>query len=342
MNVLLTGGAGYIGSHTAVALLDAGYAVTLLDNFANSRRAAVDAIGAVAKRPVAVVEGDVCDPALLDAAFSSARNRGGFDAVIHFAALKAVAQSVAQPLAYYRNNVGGTSALLEAMAAHQVRTIVFSSSATVYGMPARMPITEDFEAAPINPYGRTKLVGETLLRDVQRADPAWRVSVLRYFNPVGGHPSSELGEDPRHAPENLLPCIAQVAVGRRPRLEVFGDDYDTADGTCIRDYVHVCDLAAAHVRALAYVSARPGFFVHNIGTGRGYSVLEVVRAFEAVSGRKLPLHIAPRRPGDAPVCYADPSRALADLDWRAEHDLHRMCQDAWRWQSRHPGGFGGA
>ena len=342
MNVLLTGGAGYIGSHTAVALLDAGHAVTLLDNFANSRRAAVDAIGAVAKRPVAVVEGDVCDPALLDAAFSSARNHGGFDAVIHFAALKAVAQSVAQPLAYYRNNVGGTCALVEAMAAHQVRTIVFSSSATVYGMPAQMPVTEDFEPAPINPYGRTKLVGEMLLRDVQRADPAWRVSVLRYFNPVGGHPSGELGEDPRHAPENLLPCIAQVAVGRRPRLDMFGDDYDTADGTCIRDYVHVCDLAAAHVRALAYVNARPGFFVHNIGTGRGYSVLEVVRAFEAVSGCKLPLRVAPRRPGDAPVCYADPNRALADLDWRAEHDLHRMCQDAWRWQRRHPGGFGGA
>ena len=341
MNVLVTGGAGYIGSHTAVALLDAGHAVTVLDNFANSRRAAVAAINAVANRPVTVVEGDVCDSSLLDAAFAAARNHGGFDAVIHFAALKAVAQSAADPLAYYRNNVGGTSALLAAMAAHQVRTIVFSSSATVYGAPERMPITEDSEAAPINPYGRTKLVGEMLLRDLQRADPAWRVSVLRYFNPVGGHPSGELGEDPRHAPENLLPCITQVAVGRRARLEVFGDDYDTPDGTCIRDYVHVWDLAAAHVRALAHVNDSPGFFVHNVGTGRGYSVLEVVRAFEAASGRELPLRIAPRRPGDAAVCFADPSRALADLGWRAEQDLHRMCEDAWRWQRMHPGGFGG-
>ena len=340
MNVLVTGGAGYIGSHTAVALLDAGHAVTVLDNFVNSRRAAVAAIDAVADRPVTVVEGDVCDSALLDAAFGAARSHGGFDAVIHFAALKSVAQSVAEPLAYYRNNVGGTSALLAAMAAHRVRTLVFSSSATVYGVPERMPITEDFEAAPINPYGRTKLIGETLLRDMQRADPAWRVSVLRYFNPIGAHPSGELGEDPRAVPENLMPCITQVAAGRRPCLDVFGDDYDTPDGTCIRDYVHVCDLAAAHVRALAHVNASPGFFVHNVGTGRGYSVLEAVRAFEAASGRELPLRIAPRRPGDAPVCYADPSRALADLGWQAEHDLHRMCEDAWRWQRLHPGGFG--
>lgn len=342
MNVLVTGGAGYIGSHTAVALLDAGHAVTLLDNFANSQRAAVDAIRAVANRPVDVVEGDVCDSALLDATFAGARARAGhgFDAVLHFAALKAAGESVVKPLAYYRNNVGGTSALLAAMAAHDVRAIVFSSSATVYGTPAKMPITEDLATVPINPYGRTKLIGETLLRDVRRADPTWRVSVLRYFNPIGGHPSGELGEDPRGAPENLLPYVAQVAVGRRPHLNVFGDDYDTPDGTCIRDYVHVCDLAAAHVRALACVGAGPGFFVHNIGTGRGYSVLEVVRAFEAASGRRVPLHIAPRRPGDAPVCYADPSRARTDLGWQAEHDLRRMCEDAWRWQRSHPEGFG--
>ena len=335
MNVLVTGGAGYIGSHTAIALMDAGHTVTLLDNFANSQPGAVAAVRAIANRDVDFVEGDVCDEARLGTVFAGQR----FDAVVHFAALKSNPESFARPIDYYRNNVGGLATLLAAMTAHDVRTIVFSSSATVYGTPDKVPISEDAPTVPLSPYGRTKLAGEELLRDLHGADNRWRISALRYFNPVGGHPSGALGEDPRGTPGNLVPYITQVAVGRRPHLQVFGQDYPTEDGTCIRDYVHVCDLATAHVAALAHLATTPGYFVHNVGTGRGYSVLEVVRAFESANGLELPYRIGPRRPGDCAVCYADPRRAQDELGWCAEYDLKRMCEDAWRWQRGNPRGF---
>ena len=330
MNVLVTGGAGYVGSHVAVELLAAGHDVTVLDDLSNSRPETLAAVRRVAHREIGFREGDIRDGALLDALFEDAE----FHAVAHFAARKAVAESVADPLRYYDNNVLGTARLLERMAHHGVKTIVFSSSATVYGEPRTMPITEDCPTDPVNPYGRSKLMGEQMLQDVRAADPEWRVSILRYFNPIGAHPSGELGECPVGAPENLVPFIAQVATGKRERLEVFGNDYPTPDGTCIRDYIHVVDLARAHVKALDFLAAGPRLAVHNLGTGRGYSVLEVVRAFEQACGRSLPRRFAPRRPGDIPVSYASPARAKADLDWAARHDLPRMCEDHWRWQSR--------
>ena len=341
MNVLVTGGAGYIGSHTAIELLASGHDVTVLDNLSNASPRAVDAIRLLANRDVPFVEGDIRDGELLTRLFGE----GDFDAVIHFAALKAVGESVAMPLQYYDNNVGGTGRLLDCMAAAGVKTLVFSSSATVYGQPPTNPIREDFPYAPTNPYGRTKLMIEQVLRDIHAADPSWRMSCLRYFNPVGAHPSGEIGEDPLGAPNNLLPFISQVAVGRREQLEVFGDDYPTPDGTCIRDYVHISDLARGHTAALAYLT-RPTseaddgqFAVHNLGTGRGHSVLEVIAAFEAVTGAALPYSIVGRRPGDCATCYADPSLARKDFGWTARHDLQRMCEDVWRWQSTHPEGF---
>ena len=338
MNLLVTGGAGYVGGHTALRLIADGHRVTLLDNLSNASEGAVAAIRRVAGRAVPFERGDIQDSAFLDAVFE----QGRFDAVIHFAALKAVGESVAEPVRYYENNVAGTTRLLARMAAHGVYTIVFSSSATVYGEPAKTPITEAFPTAPTNPYGRTKLAVEQLLGDVYAADarPRWRVSILRYFNPIGAHPSGEVGENPQGAPNNLLPYVAQVAVGRREHLNVFGDDYPTPDGTCIRDYIHVMDLADGHVRALEHLRARPRLAVHNLGTGRGHSVLEVVRAFERASGRPVPHRVVARRPGDAPVSCADPSRARDELGWTAQRNLAQMCEDVWRWQSAHPHGYG--
>ena len=334
MKVLVTGGAGYIGSHTVLELLAAGHEAVLLDNLSNSSLRAVNALGALANRDIPFVEGDVRDSDLLDGVLGG----GNFDAVIHFAALKAAGESVAEPLRYYVNNVTGTAGLLEAMTAHGVRTLVFSSSATVYA-PSSAALTEEYPTAPASPYGRTKHLGEELLRDLHSADPDWRISCLRYFNAVGAHPSGEIGEDPMGIPRNLLPYIAQVAVGRRERLEVFGDDYPTPDGTCIRDYLHVVDLARAHVLALDYLGREGGYAVHNLGTGRGHSVLEVMHAFERASGRSVPYRVAARRPGDVPFLCADPTRARDELGWTAQWDLDRICADLWRWQSSHPNGF---
>ncbi len=336
MKVLVTGGGGYIGSHTSIELLAAGHDVVVLDDFSNSSPQAVAALAMVANRKVPLVVGDIGDGNCLDEIFRT----GDFAAVIHFAALKAVGESVREPLRYYQNNVVGTACLVERMAAHGVKTLVFSSSATVYGNPKSTPIREDFPTIPVNPYGRTKLIIEDMLRDLYAADPDWRISILRYFNPIGAHPCGEIGEHPSGVPGNLLPYISQVAIGQREYLEIFGNDYPTPDGTGIRDYLHVVDLALGHVKALDHLGPQPRLAVHNLGTGRGYSVLEVVRAFEAASGREIPYRAVGRRPGDIAVSYADASRARDELGWTASRDLRRMCEDVWRWQSTHPDGFG--
>ncbi|QID19032.1 UDP-glucose 4-epimerase GalE [Nitrogeniibacter mangrovi] len=334
--VLVTGGAGYIGSHTCVELLEAGHDVVVVDNYCNSKPAALARVAQIAGRPLtAEYTADIRDRSALD------RILGGhdFDAVIHFAGLKAVGESVSQPLAYYDNNVSGTVCLAEAMADHGLKRIVFSSSATVYGDPASVPIRENFPTGPTNPYGRTKWMLEYILADIAASDPVWHVALLRYFNPVGAHRSGRIGEDPNGIPNNLMPYVAQVAIGRLPELQVFGDDYPTPDGTGVRDYIHVVDLAKGHVRAVERLMSGHGVLTLNLGTGRGYSVLDVVKAFERASGRPVPYRIAPRRPGDIAMCYADPAAAVRELGWRAEHGLDAMCEDAWRWQSRNPEGF---
>ena len=331
----MTGGAGYIGSHTAIELVAAGHDVVVFDNLSNGTRAAVETIGRLAGRAVPFIEGDIRDPACLDRTFAD----HPFDAVLHFAALKSVGESTAEPLRYYQNNVAGTACLLERMAAHDVKTLVFSSSASVYGDPVSMPITEDCPPAPHSPYARPQRFAEGALHDMHAADPDWRISILRYFNAVGAHPSGEIGEDPAGVPENLLPFVAQVAVGRRELLSVFGNDYPTPDGTGIRDYLHVVDLARGHLKALDYLATRTGTFVHNLGTGRGHSVLEVLRAFEAASGRDVPYRISPRRPGDVSVSCADAAKAGDELGWKARYALPRICADHWRWQSTHPDGL---
>lgn len=336
MKVLLTGGAGYIGSHTAVECLEAGHEVVVFDNLSNSSVKSLDRVAKITGRQAAFVEGDIRDRAALRRLFE----RHTIDAVVHFAGLKAVGESVEKPLLYYDNNIGGSVALFEVMAEAGVKTVVFSSSATVYGDPASVPITEEFSLSATNPYGRSKLVIEEILRDVAHADEGWTVALLRYFNPVGAHVSGLIGEDPRGIPNNLMPYIAQVAVGRRPHLNVFGGDYPTPDGTGVRDYIHVVDLARGHLAALNRMQALKGVHTWNLGTGRGVSVLEMVRAFEAASGRPVPYHIVARRPGDVAQCWADPSRAAHDLGWRAIHDLARMCEDTWRWQSGNPEGYG--
>ena len=334
-SILVTGGAGYIGSHTVVELLGAGHEVTVVDNFCNSAPAVPERIARIAGRMPVFVKADVRDRAALQSLFQARH----YDAVIHFAGLKAVGESVAEPLRYYDNNVGGSLTLFETMAQYGLRTVVFSSSATVYGDPASVPIREDFPVAPTNPYGRSKLMVEDILREAAAADPRWRVALLRYFNPVGAHASGLIGEDPNGVPNNLMPFISQVAVGRREALSVWGDDYPTPDGTGVRDYIHVVDLARGHLAALGHMPDS-GVLTANLGTGRGYSVLEMVRAFEQASGRKVAYRIAARRPGDVASCYADPSLAAERLGWRAQLEIDRMCADTWRWQSQNPQGYG--
>lgn len=334
MRVLVTGGAGYIGSHTCVALLEAGHDIAVIDNLCNSSEIALERVQEITGRPLTFIRGDVRNPVDVDRALE-----GGVDAVIHFAALKAVGESCEKPLMYFENNIGGTISLLQAMERAGVRRLVFSSSATVYGEPDTVPVTEDAPLRVTNPYGRTKLVMEDLIRDCCQADPAMSAVLLRYFNPVGAHPSGRIGEDPRDTPNNLMPYVAQVAGGRRDRLQVFGGDYPTLDGTGVRDYIHVMDLAAAHVRALEYGCDHTGARAINVGTGRAYSVLELVRAFEAVSGKPVHLDIVERRHGDVAELWADPGLAGDLLGWRAEKDLRAMCEDAWRWQCANPGGY---
>jgi UDP-glucose 4-epimerase len=335
MKILVTGGAGYIGSHTTLCLLTAGHDVTVLDNLANSNEESLRRVNELAGKTVAFREGDLLDKGFLERTFAE----GAFDAVIHFAGLKAVGESVDKPLWYYKNNVVGTLNLLEAMDQAGVRRLVFSSSATVYGASENVPLIEKSPLDATNPYGRTKEQIEDILSDLSASDERWSVALLRYFNPVGAHESGLIGEDPRGTPNNLLPFVAQVAVGRREKVMVFGNDYPTPDGTGIRDYIHVVDLAEGHLAALEYLKGRTGTFRWNLGTGRGSSVLEVIKAFGEAAGKPIPFEFAPRRPGDAAVSYADVSSALADLGWSARRNLARMCEDHWRWQSRNPFGY---
>ena len=333
--VLLTGATGYIASHTWLALQDAGFDVVGVDDHSNSSPEVLQRLRELGGRQPTFERASVCDAAAMDALLSRHR----VHAAVHFAAFKAVGESVAQPLAYVANNVGGLVTVCQALQRHGVRRFVFSSSATVYGDPERLPIREDARLAATSPYGRTKLMGEEVLQDLGVADPQWQTATLRYFNPVGAHESGRIGEDPRGVPNNLMPYVAQVAVGRRPYLQVYGNDYPTPDGTGVRDYIHGVDLAQGHVAALRRLLEHPGSFTVNLGTGNGSSVLEVVAAYARASGREIPCRIVPRRPGDVAACWADPSRAHELLGWRAQRDLARMCEDSWRWQSLNPNGF---
>ncbi|MDX1555841.1 MAG: UDP-glucose 4-epimerase GalE [Xanthomonadales bacterium] len=333
--VLVTGGAGYIGSHACVALLESGCSVVVLDNLCASKRAALERVEQIAGRPLVFCQGDLRDREIIENLVAEHEP----SAVIHFAGLKAVGESVEQPLRYWQNNVGGSAVLLGVLAEAGVRNFVFSSSCTVYGFAQSSPITEEAPLQAVNPYGQTKLAIENMLRDLHAADPSWNISILRYFNPVGAHPSGAIGEDPLGIPNNLMPFITQVAVGRLQRLSVFGGDYETVDGTCIRDYIHVMDLVDGHLRALEWLSGNPGLSAHNLGTGRGFSVLEVIQAFERATGIEIPYAIVGRRAGDAPSVFADPSRAQAELGWKAERDLDAMCGDAWNWQKQNPEGY---
>lgn len=334
--ILVTGASGFIGSHTCVELLQSGFNVVALDNLCNSSRKSLYRVRQITGRDLPLQEADIRDRAALDAILSTQQ----IDAVIHFAGLKAVGESVEKPLLYFDNNVGGTINLLEALSAANVRHFVFSSSATVYGDPEVLPLVESARLSVTNPYGRSKLMVEEILCDLAKADPSWRIGVLRYFNPVGAHETGLIGEDPRGIPNNLMPFIAQVAVGRRERLSVFGNDYPTPDGTGVRDYIHVVDLAKGHVAALNRLFAQDGGFTVNLGTGQGYSVLETIKAFEQASGRPVPYQIVPRRPGDIASCYASPVKARELLGWQAEKGMRDMCEDHWRWQKGNPEGFG--
>lgn len=336
MTIFVTGGTGYIGSHTTLALLQAGLDVVVLDNLSNSTSESLVRVAEIAGREPTFVQGDICNRALLDSVFS----QHTVSAVLHFAGLKAVGESVREPLSYYENNVAGTVTLCQAMGAAGVHRLVFSSSATVYGVPSSMPIREDMPTGnSTTPYGRSKLIIEEILRDLVVSDPRWSVALLRYFNPVGAHESGRIGEDPNGIPNNLLPYIAQVAVGKLAELSVFGNDYSTPDGTGVRDYIHVVDLADGHLRALQTIMHQSGVNVWNLGTGQGYSVLEMIRAFERASGRSVPYRIAPRRVGDIAACWADPAKAARELGWRAQRGLDEMMCDAWRWQLRNPHGY---
>lgn len=335
MRILVTGGAGYIGSHTCVELLNAGFDVVVLDNFSNSKSISLQRVEAITGKKLQFKQGDVRDRNILRALFSEQ----AIDAVIHFAGLKAVGESVKLPLKYYDNNVSGSVALLEVMTEFGVKSFVFSSSATVYDAPGDKPIQEDFPLKPTNPYGQSKLMVEQILRDFAVSDANWRIAILRYFNPVGAHDSGMIGEDPSGIPNNLMPFVSQVAVGRLQQLSVFGNDYPTPDGTGVRDYIHVVDLAKGHLAALNALQKQTGILTVNLGTGIGYSVLDMVKAFETASGKKIPYKVMGRRAGDIAICYADPTKAGETLGWHARYDIAKMCRDTWHWQSLNPNGY---
>ena len=337
MSILVSGGAGYIGSHTCVELIQAGYDIVVVDNFVNSCPEAIHRVEQITGTTIPFVEADLCDAAAVEQIFNQYPD---IDSVIHFAGLKAVGESVAKPLEYYTNNLTSTLVLLNAMRAHNVKNFVFSSSATVYGDPATVPIREDFPTGgTTNPYGTTKLFIEKILTDYCKADPTLNVALLRYFNPIGAHESGLIGEDPNGIPNNLVPYIAQVAVGKLEKLHVFGGDYPTPDGTGVRDYIHVVDLARGHVAAIEKVSQNCGLFVCNLGTGKGYSVLDILHAYEKACGKELPYVMDPRRPGDIAACYADPQKAWDEMGWKAQYGIEEMCASSWKWQSQNPNGY---
>ena len=335
MKILVTGGAGYIGSHTCVELINAGHEVVIVDNLCNSSMEAVKRVEEITGKDIEFYKVDIRDREKMTQIFGE----NEFDAVIHFAGLKAVGESCEKPLEYFINNISGTLVMLDIMSKHNVKKIVFSSSATVYGSPKTVPIKEDFPLSVTNPYGRTKLMLEEILQDIYQSDKEWDIILLRYFNPIGAHKSGKIGEDPNGIPNNLLPYITKVAIGELPILNVFGDDYPTEDGTCIRDYIHVVDLAEGHVKAIESMKDNPGVKIYNLGTGKGYSVLEVIKNFEKASGKKIPYRIAARRAGDVPVCYADAALAKKELGWSAKYGIEEMCRDSWKWQSNNPKGY---
>ncbi len=335
MSILVTGGAGYIGSHTCVELLNAGYDVVVLDNLCNSSEESLNRVREITGKDLTFYKVDLLDADAVEDVFRKEK----IEAVIHFAGLKAVGESVSIPLRYYHNNITGTLVLCEMMQKYDVKNIVFSSSATVYGNPKTVPIKEDFPLSVTNPYGRTKLMLEDIFRDLYVSDHDWNVVLLRYFNPIGAHKSGKIGEDPNGIPNNLVPYITQVAVGKRDFVRVFGDDYDTPDGTGVRDYIHVVDLAIGHLKALEKLAGKPGVVTYNLGTGNGYSVLDMIHSFEKAAGKEIPYQIVERRPGDIATCYADPAKARDELHWTAERGLEEMCEDSWRWQKNNPNGY---
>ena len=335
MSILVTGGAGYIGSHACIELLQSGFEVVVADNLCNSKEESLKRVQEITGKSLKFYKVDLLDKDKLEEIF----NNESIDAVMHFAGLKAVGESVSLPYKYYHNNITGTLNLCDTMQKHGVTDLVFSSSATVYGDPHTVPITEDFPLTATNPYGRTKLMIEEILRDLYTADNKWNIAILRYFNPVGAHPSGKIGEDPNGIPNNLVPYITQVAIGKLNELKVYGDDYNTPDGTGVRDYIHVIDLVIGHIKALEKLQSKPGIVTYNLGTGKGYSVLDMVKAFSKVVGKEIPYKVVDRRPGDVAMCYADPTKAKNDMGWVAERDLAKMCEDSWNWQRNNPKGY---